>query len=78
MDNDFWEIKSPKSDKARVVEKTLRSALHQAHCVIFDARRMKRLPNVVIENEVRKWGAELRSLKRLIYINRSGEVIVIK
>ena len=74
----IWEIKAPESDKAKVIEKNLRKALHQAKNVIFDARRMKKLPDMVIEREVRKWGFELRTIKHLIYVNRSGEVCIIK
>lgn len=45
----IWEIKAPESDKAKVIEKNLRKALHQSKNVIFDARRMKKLPDMVIE-----------------------------
>lgn len=74
----IWEIKAPESDKAKVIEKNLRKALHQSKNVIFDARRMKKLPDMVIEREVRKWCSELRTIKHLIYVNRSGEVCIIK
>ena len=33
---------------------------------------------MIIEREVRKWGCELRTIKHLIYVNRSGEVCIIK
>lgn len=74
----IWEIKAPESDKAKVIEKNLRKALHQSKNVIFDARRMKKLPDMVIEREVRKWCCELRTIKHLIYVNRGGEVCIIK
>lgn len=78
MNGLIWEIKAPESDKAKVIEKNLRKALHQSKNVIFDARRMKKLPDMVIEREVRKWCCELRTIKHLIYVNRSGEVCIIK
>lgn len=74
----IWKIKAPESDKAKVIEKNLRRALHQSKNVIFDARRMKKLPDMVIEREVRKWCCELRTIKHLIYVNRGGEVCIIK
>lgn len=74
----IWEIKAPESDKTKVIEKNLRKALHQSKNVIFDARRMKKLPDMVIEREVRKWCCELRTIKHLIYVNRGGEVCIIK
>ena len=61
-----------------MILKNLRRALHQSSHVIFDSRRMKRLPNHAIEREVRLRADELRSLKHLIYINRHGEVVIIK
>ena len=78
LDGLVWEMKSPKSDKMAMVQKNMRRALHQSPNVIFDARRMKRLPDAAIEREVRKWAGELRGLKHAIYVNRHGNVIVIK
>ena len=78
LDGLVWEPKSPKSDKMAMVQKNMRRALHQSPNVIFDARRMKRLPDAAIEREVRKWAGELRELKHAIYVNRHGNVIVIK
>lgn len=78
MDGLYWEFKSPKSGNVGMILKNLRRALHQSCCIVFDSRRMKNLPNQVIEREVRIRSNELRSLRRLIYINRRGEVVVIK
>ena len=39
---------------------------------------MKHLPNQVIEREVNLRASELKSLKHLIYVNRSGEIVIIK
>lgn len=73
-----WEIKSPESHQLKVVEKNIRIALHQSRDVIFDSRRMKKLDNDRIEREVRKWAAQLPSLRRLFYVNRRGEIVKIK
>ncbi|HIW76016.1 MULTISPECIES: hypothetical protein [Gordonibacter] len=73
-----WEIKAPESEKAKVIEKNLRKALHQSENVIFDSRRMKKLPDIAIEREVRKWCCELRTMKHLIYVNRHGKVCIFK
>lgn len=35
-----------------------------------DARRTKKLPDMAIEREVRKWCCELRTMKHLMYVNR--------
>lgn len=78
IDGVEWEIKAPKSDKLKMVQKNLRLALHQSENVIFDSRRIKGIPDHAIERELRKWGGEMRSLKHLIFVNRHGIVIDIK
>lgn len=78
IDGVQWEMKSPKSDKLKMVQKNLRLALRQSQNVIFDSRRMKKLPDSAIEREVRKWGYELKAMKHLIYVNRQGEVVRVK
>lgn len=75
MDGIIWEMKAPKSDKLHMVEQNLRRALKQSSNIIFDSRRMKGLPDHAIERELRKWGKELRSLKRLLFVNRHAQVI---
>lgn len=77
-DGVLWEVKSPTSSNLRVVQKRLREALHQSRDVIFDSRRMKRLSDKQIQAEVAKWGSSLRHVRRLLYVNRRGEVIKIK
>ena len=74
----LWEVKSPTSGNIRVVEKRLRQAAHQSRDVIFDSRRMKKLADEQIENEVAKWAKQLHHIRRLLYVNRNGEVIKIK
>ena len=78
MNGVIWEMKSPESSQLKVIEKNIRHALHQSRDVIFDSRRMKKLDNERIEREVRKWANQLTSVRRLIYINRRGEVVKIK
>ncbi|WP_370689564.1 hypothetical protein [uncultured Adlercreutzia sp.] len=74
----LWEVKSPQADNLRAVQRRLREAVHQSRDVIFDSRRMKRLSNQQIQSEVEKWAARLHSIRRLLYVNRAGEVIKIK
>ena len=78
MDGVIWEIKSPSSDKLKVVEKHIRAALHQSRDVVFDSRRMKGHSDEAIEREVRKWTAKLAYVRRMLYVNRRGEVVRIK
>ncbi|MEC4185252.1 hypothetical protein VJ918_10565 [Adlercreutzia sp. R21] len=74
----LWEVKSPTSNKLKVVEKHLRGAAHQSHDIIFDCRRMKGLREEAIYNEAAKWAKVLTSVRRLLFISRSGKVTQIK
>lgn len=78
IDGLIWEMKTPKSNALRRVERTLRDALKQSRNVIFDSRRMKGIPDHAIERELRKWARELKSLERLMFVCRSGAIIDIK
>lgn len=75
---ELWEMKAPTSGKLSAVEKNLRKALKQSSRVIIDSRRMKGLPDAAIERELRVRAKELRSLRRLKFVNRHGAVIDIK
>lgn len=74
----LWEMKSPTSEKLRMVERNLRRAAHQSPNVIFDSRRMKGVPDEAIERELRKWSSELRGVSHVLFVNRHGAVIDIK
>lgn len=77
-DGVLWEVKSPTSANLRVVQKHLRAALHQSRDVIFDCRRMKGSREEAVLKEVRKWAGSLASVRRLLFVDRSGGVLRIK
>ena len=78
IDGELWEMKAPRSGKASAVDKNVRKALHQAKCIVFDSRRMKNMPDATVERELRKSVKVLRSVRRLLFVNRNGEVVDIK
>ena len=78
IDSEVWEMKAPTASSLRRVQRTLRDALKQSQNVIFDSRRMKGIPDSAIERELRKWAPELKSLRRLQFVNRHGAIIDIK
>ena len=78
MLDEIWEMKAPRSDKASAIDKNVRKALHQSKWVIFDSRRMKSVPDSTVERELRKSAQTLRSMRRLLFVNRKAEVIDIK
>lgn len=67
MEGELWEFKAPTSDKASAIDKNVRKALHQAKCVVFDSRRMKRVSDAQVERELHKSAAVLRSMRHLIF-----------
>ena len=73
-----WEMKAPKSPQLDKVQDNLRRAVHQSQYVIFDSRRMKKIPDTAIERELRKWAKEIKKLKGLIFVNKHGKVFIIK
>ena len=78
MHGEVWEMKAPKSDKESAIDKNVRKALHQSKWVIFDSRRMKKVTDTTVERELRKSAQTLRSMRRLLFVNRKAEVIDIK
>ena len=77
-DGVLWEVVSPTSANLRVVQKHRRAALHQSRDVIFDCRRMKGAREEAVLKEVRKWAGSLASVRRLLFVDRSGGVLRIK
>ena len=73
-----WEMKAPTSSHLHKVEDNLRRAVHQSQYVVFDSRRMKKIPDIAIERELRKWAKEMKELKGLLFVNRLGQVLPIK
>ena len=70
-----WEFKAPKSGSTKAIERNLKRARWQSSCIVFDSHRMKQIPDVVIERELRKWAIEIRGISRLIFVSRSRKVI---
>lgn len=78
IDGVVWEMKAPSSTQLRRVQRNLRRAVHQSSYVMFDSRRMKKIPDTAIERELRKWAKEMKELKGLLFVNRHGTVLSIK
>lgn len=78
IDGIAWEMKAPKSSLLHKVQDNLRRAVHQSQYVVFDSRRMKKIPDSAIERELCKWAKEMKKLKGLLFVNRHGQVIPIK
>ncbi|WP_165062799.1 hypothetical protein [Adlercreutzia sp. ZJ154] len=78
IDGVLWEMKSPISSRLPKIQKTLRQAIHQSPNVIYDSQRIKNLNDNQIQRELEKWAVQFKAMKRLIFVNKKREVIVIK
>lgn len=78
ISGEVWEMKSPESRNLSKVRKILRKALAQSRNIIYDSQRIKEVPDLNIERELRKQASNLKSIRRLIFINKKREVIDIK
>ena len=78
IDGEKWEMKAPRSGKLSAVEDNLKKASRQADKVVFDSRRMKRIPDNAIERELAVKSHVNKSVTRVKFVNRYGKVIDIK
>lgn len=70
----YWEIKCPKGQGKYLIQNTLHKAAHQAENVIVDLRRVKLHPERATR-ELKKVFGDLRSIKRLKVITKTGEML---
>ena len=75
IDNEKWEIKAPTGSVLKVVERNLKKARWQSGNIVFDSRRMKRVPDAAIARELSKWLHEMKGIDRIKFVNRHGGVI---
>jgi len=74
----LWELKSPTSTSRRkCVSRQLANALEQSNSIIFDGRRTK-LKDVFLEDQLRAELKKKRSIRKLIFITKNQEIIVLK
>ena len=78
IDGFLWEFKSPTADKLKAIERNLKRGRWQSENIVFDSRRMKKIPDHVIEHEVRKQAYTIPRISRLLYVNKHGRIIDIK
>lgn len=75
MENQKWEIKSPIACKLSAIERNLKKAYHQSAYIVFDSRRMGRLPDASIQQELAKQYQLTKNIRCILFINRRDEVI---
>ena len=78
IDGVLWEMKAPTADNLKAVERNLKRGRWQSRNIVFDSRRMKGLPDYMIDREVRRQCESLAGICRLLYISKSGAVLDIR
>lgn len=78
MDGLIWEMKSPKADNIKAIERNVKRARIQSENVIIGSRRMKRVPDAAILRALEKQAHEVKGVSRPLFVNRHGNVIVVK
>lgn len=78
IDEVRWEFKSPTADNLKAIERNLKRARWQSHNIVFDSRRMHRLPESAIRKEVHKQLEKIKGIDKLLYIDNHGNVIDMK
>lgn len=75
LDGSKYEIKSPVSNKLAAVERNLKRGIGQSRQIIFDSSRMKDVRDSQIIRILAYQLKKHNNLKKVIFINRSKEVI---
>jgi hypothetical protein len=78
IDSEKWEMKSPKGRKLTLVEKNLRRGSKQSDKIIFDSRRIKRLPDKAIMRELSAQLKFIAKIKKIKFVGRQGQVVDIE
>ena len=78
IDGELWEFKAPTSSRLNAVERNLKKGRWQSECIVFDGRRMKGIPDHAIKREVYARAHKIPQVKKVLYVNRHGEIIDIK
>ena len=70
-------MKAPRAATLGVVERNLRRAAKKSRNVVFDSRRIKKIPDAAIEREL---SVQLKSVKKIDavkFINRHAKLLIL-
>lgn len=71
----LWEVKSPETTTVKSLQRILRRACRQSPNIILDTARMTRLSDSAVERELRRLKPLIKSIRRLILVTKSGDVV---
>ena len=69
-----WEIKSPISSNIKQIEKNLKKGVKQSRYLIIDSQRVKSTSDITLEKFLRQQVKRVKSIKRILFINRQRKV----
>ena len=75
LDNTMYEIKSPITNNPKKIIRNVKRALEQSPNVIIDSSRIKGLRDDAIQRLLKNKVHDLPGLKKLIFINRHGQIV---
>ena len=75
LDNVLWEMKAPRGGTLDVVERNLRRAAKKSKNVIFDSRRIRKIPDTAIERELASQLKTIKKIDSIKFINRHAKAI---
>ena len=76
IDNTIFEFKSPEGSTIKCIENNLQKALrYQSNSIVIDSYRVKKVQDRSIRNYLVARMKRKRGIKRLLLVNRVGEVI---
>ena len=73
--DEYWELKTPRSNRQQVIARMLRRALKQARCIIIDLRHSQMSPVLARELLERAYRIRKNRIKRLVVIDRNKKVM---
>ena len=75
LDKTMYEIKSPITDNPKKIVRNVKRAMEQSPNVIIDSSRVRGLRDDTIQKLLKNKVKDLPGLKKLIFINKRGQII---
>lgn len=75
MDGVLWEMKSPRTNQIKYIQRILRRASKQSANIIIDTSRLQNIDDQQVERELKRLRPLVKTVKRLLLINKAGKVI---
>ena len=75
LDKTMYEIKSPITDNPKKIFRNVKRAMEQSPNVIIDSSRVRGLRDDTIQKLLKNKVKDLPGLKKLIFINKRGQII---